>query len=115
MLCSASIVSRSTLPDEFKEPGHKLRFVVFSRLAPEKTTDLCREALPEHEAWLKGLGDQLAFHGPFLNAEASYYGSEMYAIVAESASEARQLVEQDPLHSKGIRKFELMSWVQKVD
>lgn len=67
--CSASIVSRSTLPDEFKEPGHKLQFVVFSRLAPEQTTDKCREHLPEHEAWLKGLGAQLAFHGPFLNAE----------------------------------------------
>lgn len=69
MQCSASIVSRSTLPDEFKEPGHKLQFVVFSRLAPEQTTDKCREHLPEHNAWLKGLGDQLAFHGPFLNAE----------------------------------------------
>lgn len=130
--------------------------------------------------------------------QASYYGSEMYAVLAESAADARQLVEQvrrerrgqrswllsknicrssthsaagenssrwqvlllqqqeqqdddvmhqhhqcrwvmalqlttiththakaagasallpmqDPLHSKGIRKFELMSWVQKTD
>lgn len=68
--CRASIVSRSTLPDEFKESnGYKLQFVVFSRLAPEKTTAVLKEHLADHEAWLQGLGDQLAFHGPFLNAE----------------------------------------------
>jgi hypothetical protein len=63
-------VSRSTLPDEFQEDnGYKLQFVVFSRLAPEKTTAILRDHLAEHEAWLQGLGDKLAFHGPFLNAE----------------------------------------------
>lgn len=68
--CRASIVSRSTLPDEFKEDnGYKLQFVVFSRLAPAKTTAILREHLAEHEAWLQGLGGKLAFHGPFLNAE----------------------------------------------
>lgn len=108
-------MSRTNLPEEFAEAnGYRLQFVVFSRLAPEKTTSILQEHLPEHEKWLKALGNQLAFHGRFLNAEASYYGSEMYAILAESAAEARQLVEQDPLHSKGIRKFELMSWVQKT-
>lgn len=70
MQCKASIVSRSNLPDEYKEQnGYKLHFVVFSRLAPEQTTAVLREHLPDHEAWLKGLGEQLAFHGPFLNAE----------------------------------------------
>jgi hypothetical protein len=65
-------VSKTTLPEEFQEQnGYKLQFVVFSRLAPEQTTAILREHLPGHEAWLKGLGKQLAFHGPFLNAEAS--------------------------------------------
>lgn len=73
--CRASIVSKSTLPEEFQEnKGYKLQFVVFSRLAPEQTTDTLREHLPEHEAYLKGLGDRLAFHGPFLNAEVRWPG-----------------------------------------
>jgi hypothetical protein len=63
-------VSRTSLPDEYKESnGYKLQFVVFSRLAPEQTTAILREHLTDHEAWLKGMGDQLAIHGPFLNAE----------------------------------------------
>jgi hypothetical protein len=68
--CNASIVSRGNLPDEFKEHnGFKLQFVVFSRLTPDHSTATLQPHLPEHEAWLKGLGDKLAFHGPFLNAE----------------------------------------------
>lgn len=70
--CRASIVSRSNLPAEYQESnGYKLQFVVFSRLAPDQTTAILREHLTDHEAWLKALGDQLAFHGPFLNAEVS--------------------------------------------
>lgn len=68
--CSASIVNKTNLPEEFAEAnGYRLQFVVFSRLAPEQTTSILQEHLSEHEKWLKALGDQLAFHGPFLNAE----------------------------------------------
>lgn len=65
-------MSRTNLPEEFAEAnGYRLQFVVFSRLAPEKTTSILQEHLPEHEKWLKALGNQLAFHGRFLNAEVS--------------------------------------------
>jgi uncharacterized protein YciI len=40
-----------------------------------------QEALPQHHEWLKQQqqAGRLAFHGDFLNPEASNYGSGMYA------------------------------------
>jgi uncharacterized protein YciI len=40
-----------------------------------------QEALPQHHEWLKQQQKEgrLAFHGDFLNPEASNYGSGMYA------------------------------------
>jgi hypothetical protein len=148
IITRASIVSRSTLPEEFSEArGYQLSFVAFSRLGPERKLEELQQHLPEHETWLRGLGDQLVLHRPFLNAEvgqagggwaqeasqkthhtgrvscsrahslprlddpttrphhpaaarhttsklqAQAYGSEMFAVRADSATDARQLVE----------------------
>jgi uncharacterized protein YciI len=38
----------------------------------------------------------------------------MYALLAENAQDARALAEQDPLHADGIRRFEMLPWVQQT-
>ncbi|KAF6254858.1 hypothetical protein COO60DRAFT_1703116 [Scenedesmus sp. NREL 46B-D3] len=112
-----SMVSRDSLPEQYKYADkYKLHFVCFSRLAPEQTTAALQEALPQHQQWLRQQQQQgrLAFHGDFLNPEADNYGSGMYALFADSTPEAKELAGSDPLHASGIRKFEMLPWVQQL-
>lgn len=76
-----------------------------------------QEALPQHLEWLQSIDKQgrLAFQGQFLNPEAVNYGSGMYALFADCTQEAKELASQDPLHQAGIRRFELLPWVQQKD
>ncbi|WIA44595.1 hypothetical protein OEZ86_007315 [Tetradesmus obliquus] len=111
------MVSRDSLPEQYKDNAkYKLHFVCFSRLAPEQTTAALQEALTKHHEWLKVQQQQgrVAFHGDFLNPEAVNYGSGMYALFADSTQEAKELASSDPLHAAGIRKFEMLPWVQQL-
>lgn len=68
--------------------------------------------LEEHKAWLRSLeaSGALFLGGPFLDDNFRYSGAGLMVLRARSFAEARSLVDADPFHANGIRKYRLVPW-----
>jgi uncharacterized protein len=71
-----------------------------------------QEILPSHKRWAldqEGLGNILVA-GPFLDANLGPTGSGMIVLRADSVEEATAIAQSDPMHSSGVRSFEILPW-----
>lgn len=70
-----------------------------------------QETRPAHLAFLKGLGDDLAFAGPFTDDEGKPNGS-LVVIVAEDLAAAKAIAAADPYAKAGLfENVEIRPWV----
>jgi uncharacterized protein YciI len=57
---------------------------------------------PEHLAYLKSLGDTLAFAGPFTEADGETMNGSLIVVEAPSLDAARKIAAGDPFAKAGI-------------
>jgi uncharacterized protein len=71
-------------------------------------------ALPEHLAYQRELESRgvLVFAGPLSDATGQEWSGEGLVIYrAAGIEEAREIAARDPIHQKGLRRFELRAWL----
>jgi uncharacterized protein YciI len=70
------------------------------------------EHRPAHMAYLKSLGDKLAFAGPFLKEDGKTMCGSLVVIEAESAEAARAVAAGDPFAKAGLfQTVEIRPWL----
>jgi uncharacterized protein YciI len=88
--------------------GDEMKYAAVFRYPDDKVT--IQQVRPDHRKYLTGLREQgkLAAAGPFTDDSGALIIYE-----AESAEEARRLIESDPFHAAGVfASFELRPWNQ---
>jgi uncharacterized protein YciI len=71
---------------------------------------------PEHLAYLKSLGDRLAFAGPFTEADGETMNGSLIVVEAGSLEEARKIGEGDPFAKAGIfASVEIRPWLWSIN
>jgi uncharacterized protein YciI len=71
---------------------------------------------PEHLAYLKSLGDKLAFAGPFTEADGETMNGSLIVVEAGSLEEARKIGEGDPFAKAGIfASVEIRPWLWSIN
>ncbi len=70
-------------------------------------------ALPDHLGYIKSLEESgaLMLAGPLSDAEGSAVAGGMFVLRAETMAEARRLMDGDPMHARGFRRYELRRWL----
>ncbi|HXG78852.1 MAG TPA: YciI-like protein [Methyloceanibacter sp.] len=67
---------------------------------------------PEHVAYLKSLGDKLAFAGPFLKEDGKTMCGSLVVIEADSIDAAQEIAAGDPFAKIGLfEKVEIRPWL----
>jgi uncharacterized protein YciI len=68
--------------------------------------------LPEHKKWVAELERQgtIFVAGPLLSDEQRASGSGALVVRSHSYTEARQTLDSDPFHAKGMRTYRLWPW-----
>jgi uncharacterized protein len=67
---------------------------------------------PEHVAYLKGLGDLIAFAGPFVEADGETMNGSLIVIEASSLEAARDIAAGDPFSKAGLfASVEIRPWL----
>lgn len=96
-------------------PAHEPFYLVRSTLIGDDPRAI-GPVLQEHLAFLKPLHDEgkIPFVGPFQSLDGRLNGDGIYVLRVDSVEEAIQIVEQDPLHQRGIRQSEILIWQRKV-
>lgn len=70
-----------------------------------------QETRPAHLAFLNGLGEKLAFAGPFTD-DAGHPNGSLVVIVADDLAGAEEIAAQDPYAQAGLfEKVEIRPWV----
>jgi len=95
-------------------PAHEPFYLVRSTLIGDDPRAI-GPVLQEHLDFLKPLYDEgkILFVGPFQSLDGRLNGDGMY-VLCVTLEEAMQVVEQDPLHQRGIRQPEILIWQRKV-
>jgi uncharacterized protein len=72
--------------------------MLFALICTDKPDGLATrlERRPEHVAYLKSLGDKLAFAGPFLKEDGKTMCGSLVVVEAESLEAARAIADADP-------------------
>jgi uncharacterized protein YciI len=71
---------------------------------------------PEHLAYLKSLGDKLAFAGPFTADDGETMNGSLVVIEAGSIEEARKVGAGDPFAQAGIfASVEIRPWIWSMN
>ena len=70
------------------------------------------ERRPEHVAYLKSLGDTLAFAGPFLKEDGKTMCGSLVVVEAASLEAARAIAASDPFAKAGLfETVEIRPWL----
>lgn len=70
------------------------------------------ENRPAHMAYLKGLGEKLAFAGPFLQEDGKTMCGSLVVIEAPSPEAAREIAAGDPFAKAGLfETVEIRPWL----
>jgi uncharacterized protein YciI len=71
---------------------------------------------PEHLAYLKSLGDKLAFAGPFTEADGETMNGSLIVVEAGSLEEARKIGAADPFAKAGIfASVDIRPWLWSIN
>ena len=71
---------------------------------------------PEHLAYLKSLGDKLAFAGPFTEADGETMNGSLIVVEAASLEEARKIGAADPFAKAGIfASVDIRPWLWSIN
>ena len=71
---------------------------------------------PEHLAYLKSLGDRLAFAGPFTEADGETMNGSLIVVEAGSLEEARKIGAADPFAKAGIfASVDIRPWLWSIN
>ncbi|GAA1718285.1 YciI family protein [Streptomyces yatensis] len=86
--------------------------VCFTEPGDGVTADALRTHLEEHKQWLAALerDGRLFAGGPLLDENYRGSGSGMVILRAASEREARDIVDRDPFHARGLRTYRLWPW-----
>jgi uncharacterized protein YciI len=88
--------------------------MLFALICTDKPDSLAirLEHRPAHMAYLKSLGDKLAFAGPFLKEDGKTMCGSLVVIEAESAEAARAVAAGDPFAKAGLfQTVEIRPWL----
>ena len=92
-----------------------LAFELFVAISmPQKAPEDIKSVLPDHLAYIQSLetSGQLVLAGPLSNETGEEMeGAGMLILRATSMDEARNLAQNDPMHSTGARTFTLRRWL----
>ena len=86
--------------------------MLFALICTDKSAslELRLSTRPDHVAYLKSLGDNLKFAGPFLGADEKPNGS-LVVINAETRASAEAIAAQDPYAKAGLfQSVEIRAW-----
>lgn len=87
-----------------------MKFVVLFEDVPGAGFDVREKYMPEHLAFLQRHAAKVNAAGPLENQNGSGAGG-LWIVDAENESEVRNLVEEDPFWSTGLRKsVRVLSW-----
>ncbi len=89
---------------------HKQLYIIFSE-PTDKGGDR-RKVFPKHIAYQleiekKGI---LFAAGPFVDAKGKPQGPGMIVVRAKNMAEAKKIVDADPFHKLGYRKYRIQAW-----
>lgn len=98
-------------PDERHAGAQKVLFLCFTE-PNGVSADVLRQHLEEHKKWLADLerDGRLFAAGPLLDEDYRGSGSGMLILRAASRQQARDIVDQDPFHAHGLRRYRLQPW-----
>jgi uncharacterized protein YciI len=88
--------------------------MLFALICTDKPDSLAirLEHRPAHIAYLKSLGDKLAFAGPFLKEDGKTMCGSLVVIEAESVEAARAVAAGDPFAKAGLfQTVEIRPWL----
>jgi uncharacterized protein YciI len=88
--------------------------MLFALICTDKPDSLAirLEHRPAHMAYLKSLGDKLAFAGPFLKEDGKTMCGSLVVIEAESVEAARAVAAGDPFAKAGLfQTVEIRPWL----
>jgi uncharacterized protein YciI len=110
-MCSASPNAKAQ-PDRTHAGAHKLYFACFTDLVETTTKDDIERVVDAHKEWLAEMeaAGKIFVAGPFLDENYSYSATGLIVFRAETAEEARDLAERDPMHGLGLRTFRIVPW-----
>lgn len=98
-------------PDTNHSGAQKVYFVCFTNPIDAPLSEI-QAVLPDHKLWAAEVEERGLFFaaGPFLNEDFQYSGRGMMIVRAASREEAESIVAGDPMHAKGLRKYEVVPW-----
>lgn len=90
-------------------PSQESYYLVFSTLVGDDPAIIGR-LLAEHLDYLKPFHAEgkMVLGGAFQSLDGRPNGNGMYALSIESLDEAKRIIENDPFHRQGIRRFEIL-------
>ncbi|HEX4791657.1 MAG TPA: YciI family protein [Actinospica sp.] len=102
---------RRATADERHSGAQKVYYICFTDPV-DASPDEMRPYVEEHKAWIAGVeaSGMLFLGGPLLDDDFRFSGSGMMILRASSAREAREVMDADPFHAKGIRAYRLVPW-----
>lgn len=102
---------RLAAPDERHSGAQQVYFLCFTDPVDMSPDDM-RPYIDEHKAWLSELerSGRLFLGGPLLDDSFRFSGSGLMVLRASSAGEAREMMDAEPFHARGIRRYRLVPW-----
>ena len=88
--------------------------MLFALICTDKPDGLATrlERRPEHVAYLKSLGDTLAFAGPFLKEDGKTMCGSLVVVEAPTPEAARAIADADPFAKAGLfETVEIKPWL----
>lgn len=75
--------------------------------------DVAAGALPDHLAYIRSLEESgaLMMAGPLSDTDGRQVAGGLFVLKAASMAEARRLMDGDPMHALGHRRYELRRWL----
>src|ERR1700761_5958172 len=109
---STSDPTAKAQPDERHAGAQKVFFACFTDLVETAKKEDIERLVPPHKEWLEEMeaGGKIFVAGPFLDENYKYSATGLIVFRAETAGEARQLAERDPMHADGVRTFRIVPW-----
>jgi uncharacterized protein len=103
--------SDAARPDERHSGAQQVYFLCFTDPVA-LSADEMRPYIDEHKRWLANVeaSGVLFLAGPLLDDSFRFSGSGLMVLRAGSVKEARELLDSDPFHANGIRKYRLVPW-----
>jgi uncharacterized protein YciI len=100
-------------PDERHSGAQLVVYLCFTEPAEGVSAERdLRPHLDSHKAWLGAVeaSSELLFAGPMLDEDYRYAGSGLLVLRAGSVGAAKEIVDRDPFHAKGLRTYRIVPW-----